>query len=41
MLSMSLKIFKIGFRQILRDGMLLLLLPAPFLMGGAFCRHPF
>ncbi len=35
MLSMSLKIFKIGFRQILRDGMLLLLLPAPFLMGAA------
>lgn len=33
MLSNSVKIFKIGFRQVLRDGMLLLLIPAPFLMG--------
>ncbi len=27
-------IFKIGLRQVLRDGMLLILLPAPFLMGA-------
>lgn len=32
-LTSSYRIFKIGFRQILRDGMLLMLLPAPFLMG--------
>lgn len=29
------KIFSIGFRQILRDGMLFILLPAPFLLGAA------
>src|SRR5690554_256313 len=30
------KIFYLGLRQVLRDGMLLFLLPAPFLMGAAF-----
>lgn len=29
------KLFVIGLRQIVRDGMLLLLVPAPFLMGAA------
>ena len=29
------RVFKVGFHQILRDGMLLLLIPAPFLMGAA------
>lgn len=29
------KLFALGMRQILRDGMLLVLLPAPFLMGAA------
>jgi len=29
------KIFNLGFRQVLRDGMLLMLIPAPFLMGIA------
>lgn len=29
------KLFWMGFRQIVRDGMLLILLPAPFLMGAA------
>lgn len=31
------KLFVIGFRQVIRDGMLLVLLPAPFLMGAALC----
>jgi fluoroquinolone transport system permease protein len=35
MLSGPVKIFKIGFRQVLRDGMLLILIPAPFLMALA------
>lgn len=35
MFSMPLKLFKIGYRQVLRDGMLLILIPAPFLMGAA------
>lgn len=35
MLSNPVKIFKIGFRQVLRDGMLLILIPAPFLMAVA------
>lgn len=34
-MSAVFKIFNIGFRQIIRDGMLLLLIPAPFLMGAA------
>lgn len=34
-MSSVLKLFFVGLRQILRDGMLLLLLPAPFLMGAA------
>ena len=29
------KLFRIGLRQFMRDGMLLILLPAPFLMGAA------
>ncbi len=29
------RVFTIGMRQVLRDGMLLLLIPAPFLMGAA------
>lgn len=29
------KLFMIGLRQIVRDGMLLILIPAPFLMGAA------
>jgi fluoroquinolone transport system permease protein len=33
-LSTAIKIFNTGFRQVLRDGMLLLLIPAPFLMGA-------
>jgi fluoroquinolone transport system permease protein len=32
---MSLRLFLIGMRQIIRDGMLLVLIPAPFLMGAA------
>lgn len=35
MAGKSVKIFTIGFRQVLRDGMLLILIPAPFLMGAA------
>ena len=35
MVSKSVKIFTIGFRQVLRDGMLLILIPAPFLMAAA------
>ncbi|NBG88666.1 hypothetical protein [Isachenkonia alkalipeptolytica] len=35
MLRNPVKIFKIGFRQVLRDGMLLILIPAPFLMAVA------
>jgi fluoroquinolone transport system permease protein len=35
-MSAVLKLFHVGLRQVLRDGMLLLLLPAPFLMGAAF-----
>ncbi|MEN1760383.1 hypothetical protein [Anoxynatronum sibiricum] len=34
MMSIVFKIFNVGFRQVLRDGMLLLLIPAPFLMGA-------
>ena len=34
-MNMSLKLFRIGMRQIMRDGMLLMLIPAPFLMGAA------
>ena len=35
MSAKSIKIFTIGFRQVLRDGMLLILIPAPFLMAAA------
>jgi fluoroquinolone transport system permease protein len=34
-MSAVLKLFSSGVRQVFRDGMLLLLLPAPFLMGAA------
>ncbi len=34
-MNMSLKLFLIGMRQIVRDGMLLVLIPAPFMMGVA------
>lgn len=33
-MSALLKLCAVGLRQILRDGMLLIMLPAPFLMGG-------
>ncbi len=36
MKNTALKLFVIGLRQVLRDGMLFAMLPAPFLMGALF-----
>ena len=35
-MKQTLKLFQIGLRQVLKDGMLLVLMPAPFLVGLIF-----